>query len=84
MKRGSQLATNVRADDIRALKALIVPLGGAEVAPEPRYLDSWWLGAERAIKAVDTGCHVASLPRETIEMLAPTLLGQAGWELICN
>lgn len=84
MRRGSHLATNVKADDIRALKAMVTPLGGADVAPEPRYLDSWWSSVERAIRAVDTGCHVADLPRDAIEMLAPILLGQAGWELICK
>jgi hypothetical protein len=82
MRRVSHLATNVKADDIRAVKAMVVALGGYEIAPEPRYLNSWWRGVERAIKAVDPGCHVASLPREAIDMLAPTLLGQAGWELI--
>ena len=62
---------------------MVTPLGGADMAPERRYLDSWWKGVERAIKAIDAGCDVADLPKEAIEMLAPVILGQAGWELVC-
>ena len=83
MRKVSQLTRNVKAEDIRSLKAMVTPLGGADVAPSTRYLDSWWKGVERAIKAIDAGCAVADLPKEAIEMLAPVILGQAGWELVC-
>ena len=84
MRKVSQLTRNVKAEDIRSLKAMVTPLGGAELAPAARYLDSWWKSVERAIKAIDAGCDVVDLPKEAIEMIAPVLLGQAAWELVCE
>ena len=74
-RKVSQLTRGVRAEDIRSLKAMVTPLGGADVAPQRRYLASWWRSVERAIKAIDAACVVADLPREAIEMLAPVMLG---------